>query len=210
MIVKESKEEGAGIPRYHTRGETMRLLFIIILVLSCGRDGGAKKEAPCCDHVLDDPPTYPVPVEHPGETGTDVFARIEYIAFHNLKRCWHSVDSATWDVALAKEATKLAGQCLEPGIANTSAGVGKNSIAILDAWYMEFLKFPFGMDNGNAESARFSRMVWKGVVNFGCGSSQCPKGLFVVCKYDPSANVAGQYAVNVFRIKPDFLSCNGM
>lgn len=182
------------------------LMFLISMFVSCSfeNDGSPSGTSPKTPRRK---PTIP------GGLPGDPVEQQTYLVFHNLKRCWHNVGSVTWNQALADSAKAHAARCTYAKDENfslgESVGIGNDQIKALDDWYMEFLKFPFGKPNGTQDSQRFSQMVWKSTTEIGCGSFQCPRGKYFVCRYADKGNIVGEFDKNVLWLKPDFMTCSG-
>jgi hypothetical protein len=138
------------------------------------------------------------------------------MVFHNLKRCWHAAGDVQWDEALAATAKAHAQKCtLAKDLSNLlyaeniAFGEGFGQIKAQDAWYMQFLSFPYGLKDGTATTKEFSNIVWKETTKLGCGSASCGSKSYCVCRYSAKGNVQGQYDKNVFALKPDFATSIG-
>lgn len=69
------------------------------------------------------------------------------------------------------------------------------------SWYDEVRDFNYGNEpRGRAVTGHFTQVVWKGSKRLGVGLAKTRTGkVVVVCNYEPSGNVAGQYNANVPR-----------
>lgn len=70
------------------------------------------------------------------------------------------------------------------------------------SWYDEIRDFSFGIEarGRTATTGHFTQIVWKSSRKLGVGLSKTRTGkVVVVCNYDPSGNIAGQYNANVPR-----------
>lgn len=70
------------------------------------------------------------------------------------------------------------------------------------SWYDEIRDFSFGTEarGRTATTGHFTQIVWRNSKKLGVGLSKTRTGkVVVVCNYDPSGNIAGQYNANVPR-----------
>lgn len=72
---------------------------------------------------------------------------------------------------------------------------------VCKAWYDEIRDYSFGNESrGRATTGHFTQVVWKSSKKLGVGLAKTRTGkVVVVCNYEPSGNVAGQYVANVPR-----------
>lgn len=72
---------------------------------------------------------------------------------------------------------------------------------ICRSWYDEVRDFSYGYEpRGRVTTGHFTQLVWKASKRLGVGLAKTHTGkVVVVCNYDPSGNVAGQYNANVPR-----------
>eukprot|EP00963_Diacronema_lutheri_P011622 scaffold1420_cov375-Pavlova_lutheri.AAC.13 len=66
----------------------------------------------------------------------------------------------------------------------------------VELWYDSGRNYDYN-SNSMGRSGHFTQVVWKSSERVGCGMAQCSFGNLVVCQYEPSGNVRGQYAANV-------------
>lgn len=141
---------------------------------------------------------------------------------HNAYRRTHSVPEVQWDNTVAASADAYASKCIwQTDAANTVFGetlyVGggdgfdenKAVAAATKSWYDELYTpgYSFATPEVVGGAGRFTQVVWKSTIKLGCSVRLCPNGLqnlnqglnryYVVCRYSPAGNVAGQFAANV-------------
>lgn len=159
-------------------------------------------------------PQPPIPSD-PGQDPGDLSEKETFLRFHNLKRCWHSAPSITWNQQLADEARAYASACRFAHDPNNGGRFGENLamgytqgiVAANDAWYMEYLNYDFQRGGFSPATGHFTQMVWIGSTELGCARVQCPQGPFDICRYKPAGNVLGQFQQNVKPLKDDISQC---
>lgn len=141
---------------------------------------------------------------------------------HNEYRRKHGVPELTLDSVLNGVALSWANQLAksEKFGHNPSTKYGENIYcmwssdrnahpnprAVCRSWYDEVRDFSFGYEprGRTATTGHFTQMVWKTSKRLGVGLSKTRTGkVVVVCNYEPSGNVAGQYNTNVPRPAKD-------
>ncbi|KAF3904612.1 Helothermine [Orbilia brochopaga] len=137
-------------------------------------------------------------------------------AAHNIARLLHEGTNAiVWDADIAAMARKNTDSCT---FAHSSASARQNmgeNIAyntnaspedqVLRQWYAnEVVKYNFDNPAYSDGTGHMTAIVWKDVTKFGCAVRNCGDqgmGLYIKCNYAPTANVVGQYAQEVGRVK---------
>mmetsp|Transcript_6069 Transcript_6069/g.37625 ORF Transcript_6069/g.37625 Transcript_6069/m.37625 type:complete len:98 (+) Transcript_6069:700-993(+) len=66
----------------------------------------------------------------------------------------------------------------------------------VELWYNTGSNYNYN-SNSMGRSGHFTQVVWESSERVGCGIAQCSFGQLVVCQYEPSGNVRGQYSNNV-------------
>ena len=143
------------------------------------------------------------------------------LVYQNIIRENHHASKLNWNVGLENSATqqcrKLAG--LEWIEGQISPNAGKNTfhgvnirqyvrIALYAArqWYQEEKLYNYNKHVYQAETAKFTRMVWKAVTDVGCGFAKSQefskaKGVtnhvYYCCHYLPAGNFLNQFENNV-------------
>ena len=56
--------------------------------------------------------------------------------------------------------------------------------------------YDFDAPDGGSEGNQFTRMIWKGSCEIGCGFA----GKFAVCQYSPDGNKPGEFSENVMAL----------
>ncbi|KAG6050981.1 hypothetical protein E4U17_006320 [Claviceps sp. LM77 group G4] len=135
----------------------------------------------------------------------------EMLASHNYFRSQHSANSLTWDSALAQSSQTWANTC---NFSHDSGGenlVYKTSFKswgeFVNMWGSERTLYNFDQPKFSAATGPFTQVVWKNTKTVGCAWNYCglnggagkAVGYYVVCKYNPFGNYAGQYADQVGR-----------
>jgi hypothetical protein len=139
------------------------------------------------------PPPAPIPVPTVWE------------AIHNDYRCPHGVQPLRWSQALANEAQAWANRCVFQHASNTghgenlAIGPGLTPERAMELWYEEGEGYPYGVATPPHEMMHFTQMVWAKTSEIGCGTAQCPQGIYHVCRYNPPGNYLGDFARNVPR-----------
>ena len=143
---------------------------------------------------------------------------------HNAVRALHGSAPLTWDKDLAAGSQKWASAC-DDDHATGLGDIGENlyfkaSTAKFDLqdpalakkavtkWYAEEANWDYAASAGKG-TGHFTQVVWKSTTKLGCGIASCPNidmggktwpdVAYIVCRYSPGGNDAGQYAANVPR-----------
>ncbi|KAG6030179.1 hypothetical protein E4U19_000588 [Claviceps sp. Clav32 group G5] len=135
----------------------------------------------------------------------------EMLASHNYFRGQHSANPLTWDSALAQSSQSWANTC---NFSHDSGGenlVYRTSFKywgeFVNMWGSERTLYNFDQPKFSAATGHFTQVVWKNTKTVGCAWNYCGTsggagkavGYYVVCKYNPFGNYAGQYADQVGR-----------
>ncbi|KAJ6258714.1 Helothermine [Drechslerella dactyloides] len=138
------------------------------------------------------------------------------VAAHNIARLLHEGTSTiVWDADIAAMARKNTASCNfahTPSAARNGMGenIAYNTNAspedqVLRQWYAnEVVKYNFDNPAYSDGTGHMTAIVWKKVTKFGCAVRNCGSknmGLYIKCNYAPTANVIGQYAQQVGRVK---------
>lgn len=192
---------------------TMLFVFVLGFILGCNQIPEKEKEGISPVVVSDSIKDFP---KNPIPGGNSIVDQQQFMIFHNLKRCWHNVESVDWSDELYKSAKTQAQSCNLKTIETENVGqniaVGEqlSLIKAQDDWYMEFLNHPYNKSNGVPEAQKFTKIVWKQTKQIGCASNQCGNKAYIVCNYSPKPNQPDKFAQNVFWLKPDFILCTGL
>ncbi|CAM9792957.1 unnamed protein product [Choristocarpus tenellus] len=155
---------------------------------------------------------------------------------HNEKRCQHEAADLTHNSILVtgsqQWATHLATTNGCSGQVHDTGNFGENifacgasspdssnpcatATAAVDSWYNEIQFYNQG-DEFSPQTGHFTQVVWKATTSVGCARSDYCQGtgdldsafnwMFVVCRYDPSGNFAGQFNDQVTAAAS---TCNG-
>lgn len=183
-----------------------RLLLLVILTFGCGRLGTGDDDKPVPPPVQNpSPPSYPSKI--------NIVEQQQIMSFHKLKRCWHNVEDLRWNPEIADIAQKYANECRffresqDWYGENVAHSKNLDLIRTMDGWYMQFLQFPYGSENGSETTEEFSQMVWRLTTDIGCGIAVCNGERLLKCFYATKGNIKGQYQRNVFPLKSDISKC---
>ena len=142
----------------------------------------------------------------------------EMLDAHNLRRAQHCSPEMTWDAELAQGAQAWADGCVwehAPGFGENlaaAAGTVVPPTQTTEGWYSEIALYNFAAPGSSPGTGHFTQVVWKATTKLGCAMAICPAtsiapewaawptAQFVVCRYAPQGNVAGEYAENVLPV----------
>ncbi|KAF8868770.1 CAP domain-containing protein [Mucidula mucida] len=146
------------------------------------------------------------------------------LADHNAARAAYGAKALTWNEDLYAGTLSWANACQfkhsggnygENLYASTGQG-GDPIKSAVDSWMSEacmFLRSPLAISYTHhnnpvfsSDTGHFTQVVWKSTTSVACAVGQCPAGTifgsasqYVVCRYSPPGNYAGQFAQNVGR-----------
>ncbi|KAL6785793.1 hypothetical protein ACKKBG_A00160 [Auxenochlorella protothecoides x Auxenochlorella symbiontica] len=136
----------------------------------------------------------------------------------NAARAAHGAPALTWSDTIAAAAAAVASTCSGN---HGGSGYGQNILAAwgpitdggcsmaMQYWYNnEAGSYDYANPGFQANSGHFSQIVWLSTTQMGCAVAQCPGSSwyagptagnwhFIVCDFDPSGNVDGEFAANV-------------
>ncbi|KAG7453158.1 PR-1 protein [Guyanagaster necrorhizus] len=132
---------------------------------------------------------------------------------HNEYRAQYGAKPLTWSDALYPGASQWASQCKfqhSDGQGkygeNLAAGTG-NSYGFssgLKSWMDEASKYDYNHPGFSSTTGHFTQVVWKSSKQVACAIASCRGGTifqqpskYVVCRYSPAGNFAGQFPENV-------------
>ncbi|KAJ3509670.1 hypothetical protein NLJ89_g5095 [Agrocybe chaxingu] len=133
------------------------------------------------------------------------------LASHNAARVKYGANPLTWDSALYTSTlqwaqgckfTHSSGQYGENLYASTGTNIGVEPA--VNAWMSEASKYNYNSPGFSSTTGHFTQVVWKSTTKVACARATCASGTifsqpstYVVCRYNPPGNYAGQYAQNV-------------
>ncbi|CCH30171.1 hypothetical protein BN6_28620 [Saccharothrix espanaensis DSM 44229] len=141
--------------------------------------------------------------------------RDQALAEHNTARARHGAAALTWNDALTASTTEYAKQC-KFAHSDHQGQYGENLYAsenpdtsvrdATDAWMAEAAGYDYDQPRFSPETGHFTQMVWKATTSVTVAVVNCPAGtifsqpsVYVVARYAPQGNIAGQFAENVGR-----------
>lgn len=130
------------------------------------------------------------------------------INIHNSYRAAHHAPPLTYSQSLQIEAQQLANDCVEE-IKSTGENMSimfGDSVprdqeilaSAITTWYNTISNYNFNNPKFYEKAGLATQLLWKNTRQVGCAIGVCPKSKrLIVCKYNPSGNVFGQFGENV-------------
>ncbi|KAF9476679.1 PR-1-like protein [Pholiota conissans] len=140
----------------------------------------------------------------------------QVVSLHNSYRAQYGASPVSWNQNLYASALSWAQQC---NFVHSPGGkYGENLYAIgstsadaltmgLKSWMSEASKYDYNNPGFTSSTGHFTQVVWKSTTGVACAQANCAAGTifpnnaskFLVCRYTPPGNVAGQFPQNVGR-----------
>ncbi|KAF9027900.1 PR-1-like protein [Hymenopellis radicata] len=136
------------------------------------------------------------------------------LADHNAARADYGANALTWNEDLYAATLSWANACQFQHSGGNSGenlypttGQGGDQIkAAVDAWMSEASQYDYNNPVFSSDTDHFTQVVWKSTTSVACAVGQCTAGTifgdtgqYVVCRYSPPGNFAGEFGDNVGR-----------
>ncbi|EDW59792.2 Golgi-associated plant pathogenesis-related protein 1 isoform X1 [Drosophila virilis] len=136
----------------------------------------------------------------------------DFLHEHNKYRAEHGCPSLLLDTTLSEECKKYAELLVEKDSLDHSNGdygenlcyTTKNPLTCVKMWYDEIKDYKYESPGFSLITGHFTQLIWKSSTTMGVGQSSGKRKNFVVARYKPAGNVAGQFKENVPRPKNNF------
>jgi pathogenesis-related protein 1 len=138
------------------------------------------------------------------------------LSTHNAARTKYGAKALTLNTAMNASTTAYAAKCVFAHSTQNPAGqYGENLFAstasttgmkdAVNNWVAEVAKYNYSKPEFSAATGHFTQVVWKNTKTVTCAMASCKKGTifadyaskYIVCRYTPPGNYAGQFAANV-------------
>ncbi|RWS25189.1 serine proteinase stubble-like protein [Leptotrombidium deliense] len=141
------------------------------------------------------------------QTSNDTFNE-ECLKSHNEMRRKHSSQPLKLDNNLIEVANKLVIDNYYEFIMNKDYGqniaryygVDPKCEQVVQLWYGDRTNYDYSNAQYSSQSGAFTQLVWRSSTKLGCAKKAGQSGsMVVICLYDPSGNVRGQFASNIYN-----------
>ncbi|PFH46571.1 hypothetical protein AMATHDRAFT_69529 [Amanita thiersii Skay4041] len=138
----------------------------------------------------------------------------QVLANHNAARRQYGAKALTWNAGLYPGTLQWAKTCKFQH-SNPQGRYGENLYAstgnagiknAVDSWMAEASRYDYNHPGFSTATGHFTQVVWKSTTQVACAVANCPAGTifsqpsrYVVCRYTPPGNYAGQFQQNVGR-----------
>ncbi|KAI7821198.1 CAP domain-containing protein [Gamsiella multidivaricata] len=139
----------------------------------------------------------------------------QVLAEHNQARARYGARALQWTPALYSATVQYVQMC-KFAHSNAESQYGENIYAssnpntgikdAVAAWMAESSNYNYNNPGFSAATGQFTQVVWKNTQQVTCAMASCPAGAifpqpskYIVCRYTPQGNIAGQFPQNVGR-----------
>jgi len=139
----------------------------------------------------------------------------QVVSIHNSNRAHYGAKPLTWSASLYPAALQWAQGC-QFKHSNSGGRYGENLYVAtgtsnpltngVQSWMAEASKYDYNKPGFSSATGHFTQVVWKSTAQVACAYATCAAGTifpqastYLVCRYTPPGNYAGQFPQNVGR-----------